>query len=195
MIKANSLDKGLIIELLTKSFEENQSVNYIILQDDKRLTRIHALMDYSFEMCYRFGEIWLSDDKQACALILYPNQKVTTAQSILLGIRLIYQAIGVRGFGKTMKREALVKQKQDNERMVYLWFIGVNPTHQHSGIGSILLQEVLEEAKKKSLPVYLETSTQSNLPWYERFNFRIYNKLELGYTLYFLRCQSDKPKY
>ena len=192
MIKAQYENKLLVIELLTKSFDDNQSVNYIVQQDYRRLQRIHALMEYSFEMCYHFGEVWLSNDKQACALILYPHQKTTTLRSIWLDIKLVFQAIGISGIGKAMKREALIKEKQHKENMLYLWFIGVNPTYQHSGIGSILLQEVIEEAEKKSLPVYLETSTLRNLPWYERFNFHVYDKLELSYTLYFLKCVADK---
>lgn len=38
--------------------------------------------------------------------------------------------------------------------------------------------------------MYLETSMPENLPWYERFGFRIYDRLELGYTLYFLKKEA-----
>lgn len=37
MIKANYNDKNLIINILTKSFDSNQSVNYIVKQDKKGL--------------------------------------------------------------------------------------------------------------------------------------------------------------
>lgn len=57
MIKAVESDKLLIIEILTRSFENNKSVNYIIIEDDKRIERIRALMDYSIGMCSLFGEV------------------------------------------------------------------------------------------------------------------------------------------
>jgi ribosomal protein S18 acetylase RimI-like enzyme len=76
--------------------------------------------------------------------------------------------------------------------MTYLWFIGVDPAWQHQGIGGKLLNEIIEEANMESLPVYLETSTLQNLPWYERFGFEIYNKLEMSYTLFFLRREPYK---
>ena len=67
---------------------------------------------------------------------------------------------------------------------------GVNPANQKNGVGSKLLQEIIVHAKQQDRPVFLETSTLKNLPWYERFGFKIYDKLELSYTLYFL---SNEP--
>jgi hypothetical protein len=60
MRKATEEDKERIIDLLAKSFDANQSVNYLVPQDEKRLKRIRALMDYSFEICREFGEIFIS---------------------------------------------------------------------------------------------------------------------------------------
>lgn len=76
--------------------------------------------------------------------------------------------------------------------MAYLWFIGVDPLYQRSGIGSRLLKEVIADAGAKGLPIYLETSTERNLPWYQRFGFRIYDELHLTYVLYFLKHEETK---
>ncbi len=70
MIRADYKDKELIVDILTNSFNDNKSVNYIIKQDDKRLQRIRNLMDYSIEVCYEFGDVFLSNDKTGCALIV-----------------------------------------------------------------------------------------------------------------------------
>ena len=187
MIKADTLDKDLVIRLLTKAFDDNQSVNYIVLKDQKRKERIEALMNYSFEMCCQFGEVFLSDDREACALILYPQNKETTLSAILLDVKLIFKAIGISGIKKALDRESKVKAKQSKEPMAYLWFIGVDPSAQHNGIGSKLLQEVITHAEHSQLPLYLETSTLKNLPWYERFGFQVYDQLTLTYNLYFLK--------
>ena len=94
MKRANYTDKNLVVEILSLSFYENQSVNYIINHEhDKK--QIKALMEYSFEQCYLFGAIYLSDDDKACALILYPQKKHFNVKAIWLDIRLIFQAIGL----------------------------------------------------------------------------------------------------
>jgi len=192
MKNADYKDKNLVIDILTKSFDTNQSVNYIAMQDGKRLKRISALMDYSFEVCYMFGDVFLSDDRKACALILYPDKKKTTLKSILLDIKLIFSCIGVENIKKALVRESKIKQLQPKTTMYYLWFIGVDPEHQNEGIGSILLHEIINDSKNKQRPIYLETSTLKNLPWYKKYGFQIYNELELSYKLFFLKRELDK---
>lgn len=190
-MKAKREDKNLIITLLVDSFKDNQSVNYIVKQDNYRLKRIRALMDYSFELCFLFGEVFIAEDHHACALILLPQNKTTTLFTIWLDIKLIVKAITIGGILKALRRESQIKKIQPKQNMVYLWFIGVDSLEQQKGLGSRLLQEILEMAKSMQLPVFLETSTLKNLPWYERFGFEIYNSLELGYKLFFLKKVFD----
>jgi len=144
------------------------------------------------EVCKVFGEVWLSENEKACALILYPQNKRTTIKSIWLDLKLIFQAIGLRNIQKALDRESKIKKLQPQINMMYLWFIGVAPEYQHLGIGSNLLNDVLGDAGKENLPTYLETSTLKNLPWYERNGFEIYNRLELGYTLFFLKHEPNR---
>jgi ribosomal protein S18 acetylase RimI-like enzyme len=192
MIKAKIEHKHLIVDMLLNAFKDNQSVNFIVKQDDKRLKRISALMEYSFEMCRLFGEIWLSDNLEACALTLYPHLKKFSLLTIWLDIKLIFQAVGIGGVFKAMNREAKINDVQPKIPKSYLWFIGVNPAAQHSGYGSQLLHEVIDHANFLKLPVYLETSTIPNITWYQCFGFEIYDELDLGYTLYFLNRRLDK---
>ncbi|KAA8476870.1 acetyltransferase (GNAT) family protein [Arcticibacter tournemirensis] len=187
MKNAGYNNKELIVDILTESFQDNQSVNYIAKRDEKRLKRIEALMDYSFDVCNLFGDVFLSDDNKACALVLYPDKKKTTLKSIMLDAKLILLCVGIENIKKTLDREAMIKKIQPKEPMYYLWFIGVDPAYQHTGIGSEFLKEIIEHAKEKQRPIYLETSTVRNLPWYKKFGFTIYQAAELSYKLYFLK--------
>lgn len=191
MIKAKYNDKNLVVGILTKSFDTNQSVNYIVKQDAKRAQRVRALMDYSFEVCYLFGDVFLSDDKKACALITYPDKKKTNLKSILLDVKLIFFAVGLKNIKKTLARETLINKVQPKELKYYLWFIGVDPKYQNEGIGTILLDELIEDSEHKKRPIYLETSTLKNLPWYQKFGFQIYHELDLSYKLFFLKRQVE----
>lgn len=191
MKKAEYKDKDLIVDILTRSFETNQSVNYIVKQDAQRVTRIEALMNYSFEVCYLFGDVFLSDDNKSCALVLYPDKKRTTIKSILLDAKLILSCVGLKNVKKTLTREAIIKKIQPKEPMYYLWFIGVDPSYQNTGIGSALLKELIADSELKERPIYLETSTLKNLPWYKKFGFNVYHETELSYKLFFLNRMLD----
>ena len=191
MTRAEYGEKNLIVEILSKSFDTNQSVNYIVKQDRKKAERLKALMDYSFEVCYAFGEIFLSDGKEGCALVLFPDKKRTTIKSIFLDAKLIISCVGIGNIKKAMSRESKIKNIQSKDLMYYLWFIGVDPQYQTTGIGTELMNGIIETSRIKKRPIYLETSTLTNLPWYKKFDFTIYSELDLGYKLFFLKREMN----
>lgn len=187
MIKANYNHKSLIVDILSKSFDENKSVNYVIKQDRNRKERIRRLMEYSFEICFLFGEIYLNEDKSGCALVLYPEKKRTTLKTLLLDVKLAFFCIGVTRVRKVLQRESKIKRNYPKSPLTYLWFIGVYPAKQKSGIGSALLKEVLKESFSQNRHIYLETSIFENLKFYKRNGFKVYNKLKFDHTLYLLK--------
>lgn len=187
MREAAANDKGLIIDILTRSFQDNQSVNYLIPSDSKRLDRIRALMDYSFETCKLFGKVYVSDDNKGCALVSFPEKKRTTTKSLWLEIKLIFTSIGFGNISKAINREKEISKNYPSSNLFYLWFIGVNPDSQNRGIGQKLMTELLAESERMDRPIYLETSTLKNIPWYKKFGLDVYNQLNFGYNLFLIR--------
>lgn len=189
MMKATLVDKSLIVDILVKSFETNKSVNYVIKQDSQKLRRIQLLMEYSFHACLRWGDIFLSDNKQGCALILYSEKRRTNLPSIFWDLKLALFSIGLKNILKTVRRESEVKKRHPVYPFAYLWFIGVNPASQGMGLGSTLLDETLQYIQAQDRNIFLETSALQNLPWYEKFGFQKYDELDLGYKLFFLKLE------
>src|SRR5690606_16419603 len=134
MMLATRQDKSLLVHLLSQAFAANGSVNYVVGNGDGQLKRIRALMEYSVEVCFRFGNVYLDEDRAACALVLYPHHKRTTLKSVALDVQLALRAIGWRRVWRVLRREAQIKKIQPKEDMAYLWFIGVDPVRQHAGI-------------------------------------------------------------
>jgi ribosomal protein S18 acetylase RimI-like enzyme len=187
MTNANYNDKGRVVDILSQSFIDNKSVNYLVKQDAKRTNRLKNLMSYSFDICHLFGDIFLSDDKKACALIVYPDKKKTSLKSVWLDVKLAFSCIGISNLGKAMKREATIRKVHPEAMVSYLWFIGVKSGEQNKGVGSHLLSEIIDKCKAEGRIICLETSTESNLPWYKKFGFKIYKELDFGYKLFCMR--------
>jgi hypothetical protein len=139
-----------------------------------------------------FGKVFLSDDKKGCALIVMPDKKKTTPRSVLLDLKLIFSGIGLGNLKKVIAREAKIKMLQPKELMYYLWFIGVEPCEQNAGTGTLLMHDIIEESESDKRMICLETSTLKNLPWYQKSGFTIYNELDLGYKLFFLKRDASK---
>jgi ribosomal protein S18 acetylase RimI-like enzyme len=187
MLKANYTDKELTLDILCKSFDTNKSVNYVVKQHHKREKRIRILMDYSFEICYRFGEVYLSENKDACALILFPDKKKSNLKTVLLDAKLAISCVGITRIGKILERDSKIKSAYPDNKIVYLWFIGVLPEVKQQGIGSALLKGIIEKSNALKRPIYLETSMIENLKFYDKFGFHVYKELDFGYTLYLIR--------
>ncbi|TRX48598.1 GNAT family N-acetyltransferase [Fulvivirga sp. M361] len=187
MNKATLSNKALVLDIISRSFHQNPSVNDVIKQDHLREKRIEELISYSFDVCMLFGEVWISEDRSAAAMILLSDQKKTTLRSVLLDLRLAIKAIGIRRVLKVMGREKQIKQYYTDYSYVYIWFIGVDPDQQQKGVGSLLLQQIIKHYSDSSLPFYLETSVNRNLPWYSSFGFQVYHKIDMGYDLYLLK--------
>lgn len=189
MTRANNSDKGRVIDILSQSFTDNKSVNYTVKQDAKREDRLKNLMGYSFEICQLFGDVFFSDDKKACALIVYPDKKKTSFKSVWLDLKVVFSCIGFSNLAKAMKREAAIKEGHPPALLSYLWFIGVRPPDQGKGAGSLLLSEIIDKGKVEGRIICLETSTEKNLPWYKKFGFEIYKELYFGYKLYCMKLE------
>lgn len=187
MRHATRLDKDLVVSILTDSFIDNKSVNYLIPNDRKHKQRVRALMDYSFEICYEFGKVLITDGSQGVALICFNESKKTTLKSLLCEAKLILNGIGISNISKAIAREKKISEHYPPDPIYYLWFIAVSPEHQGKGIGTKFLTEIEYDATAMKRPIYLETSTLRNLPFYNKLGLEEYAILDFGYPLHLLR--------
>ena len=62
----------------------------------------------------------------------------------------------------------------------YLPLIGVDPSQQGKGFGSILMQHALVQCDRDNRPAYLESSNPRNIPLYERYGFELLGAIQIG---------------
>jgi ribosomal protein S18 acetylase RimI-like enzyme len=89
----------------------------------------------------------------------------------------------VRAFGRRLPRSLRVLQVLEehhpDEPHWYLEFIGTDPAHQGTGVGSALLQPMADRCDQEGLGAYLESSKEQNLAFYGRFGFEVIERVEL----------------
>ena len=187
MIAATFQDKLIVVQLLVDSFNANKSINYIVKQDSKRTERIKALMEYSFDVCLKHGSVFLSEKKDACALILFPDKKKPTLRTFIKDINIVINVSGLSAIPRILNREKKIKANYPNEPFLYLWFICVSPKQQGLGLGKHLLGEIINIAQRYKQRIYLETSMVENLIFYKNLGFEVYKEIDFGYRLYLLR--------
>ena len=110
--------------------------------------------------------MYLSDDKNAAAIVIDPSKERFT----FWDIKLIFRVIGLSGLPKVLKRESNLKKFKPKGKVLYLWYVGVKNNAQGKGLGSKLIREII--ADYPGYQVHLQTSNPRNFPLYERLGFR-----------------------
>jgi len=83
----------------------------------------------------------------------------------------------VRVFGRRLVANlgvlSVLEKAHPDDLHYYLEFIGTDPAHQGKGMGSALIQPIIERCDTEGVGAYLESSKESNVPFYSRFGFEV----------------------
>ena len=193
MLEITSGNINRVVEILTKSFDDNKSTNWAVKQDKKRLIRISRLMQYAYHICKVQDGAFISDDHNGAILYDFPVTAKYDLSRLVQDIRFIFNVIGPERLFKVLKREKYIKNLHPKEEYIYLWFLGVHPKNQGNGTGSKLLDELNSLADEKKLTICLETSNPKNIELYKRFGFEIYHEWNsdfISFPVWFMKRQS-----
>lgn len=191
MIKAGRQDRDHVVGILHSAFEpitDDNSINFIVKQDHKRSERIKFLMEFLVDDCLEFGEVLLSDKRNACILVKYPHTAKTTFSVIKRHIKLAVTCIGLTNVYKVLKRQAVIKKHHTKEAYIHPVIMGATSEVRGFGFGARLIKQLLEDRENNTLPVIIETTTNENLRMYQRFGFKLIKEVQTkDFPLYFLR--------
>lgn len=80
------------------------------------------------------------------------------------------------------RKSVLFKEWADHDPVEQHWHlgpIGVLPTYQGSGIGSLLMERYCKEVDACMAKAYLETDMDKNIRFYEKFGFNVISETEI----------------
>ena len=188
---ANSSDKNLVAEILVSAFlplKEDNSINLVVKQDEKRALRMSVLMEYLFEKAFYFGQIYISDNEKACILLSFPYKEKTTVKTIALDFNLASKCIGFSRVFNVLKRQYRVKLNYPKGKYIIPLIMGVNSECKGNGTAARLMIEVKNYYKNNQLPVIVDAASEKNVILYKKFGFRVFKEEKsLGFPIYFLR--------
>ena len=126
----------------------------------------------------RHDETYTTDDIAGGALWVPPGAyppPLMTQLRVLPGLMRIY--------GRSMSRAArgvqVMESNHPSEPHFYLDSLGVKPAGQRKGVGSALLQPVLDRCDREGVPAYLNAGSPRSRDLYLRHGFEVTEVFEL----------------
>ncbi|MEU8731686.1 GNAT family N-acetyltransferase [Streptomyces tendae] len=162
-------DRDLVVRLLDEAFQDDPVSSWVFPGEEYRRRTHHRLMAAFADAVFADGRIDLTEDGAACALWLpVPADEHTAAEDVPAQIR---EAVDPEN-----ERVELIARLTDGIHPTgraheYLWMIGVLPGRQGEGLGTALIESVLDRCDRERLPAYLEASSARGKALYERLGF------------------------
>jgi ribosomal protein S18 acetylase RimI-like enzyme len=143
------------------------------------------------------GEVWTTQDLAGASIWAPPGKPRPGWQDLLRLLPVLPYLIGL---GRSAPDAARLLAAADHARPKrshwYLATLGTDPDRQGRGIGSALVSRVLAQVDRDGLPAYLESSKESNVPFYRRHGFEVTGEISApdGPTLWLMWREPRLPE-
>lgn len=173
-------DRKSIVGLMSRAFDDDPFINYIVKQDDRRKARMRRFMDVGLmRLTLPYGESYVTEAGDGAALWNPPGGRPHGLRADLSLLPTLVRVSGVGGLARSVAAFSTAEKKHPTDPHYYLLAIGVEPARQGQGVGSSLLAPMAERLDTERIGAYLESSKERNLPLYERFGFKVREIIDL----------------
>jgi GNAT superfamily N-acetyltransferase len=159
---------------LAKAFADDPVFEFLVpgIEPAARVPLITPFFRIDIRQRMRHPGVFTTDGHEGGALWAPPNTwRVGVRDGMVQGWPLIRASRG-RSLLRILGMFEIEKA-HPKEPHWYLAVLGTDPAHQGKGIGASLLGPMLERCDREGIPAYLESSKLGNVPYYERFGFKV----------------------
>jgi ribosomal protein S18 acetylase RimI-like enzyme len=171
--EATKSDVPSIAPALGRAFADDPIMQYLLPREQKRPKQMRTFFTHDSNRALEKGAVYTTDtdEAQGGAVWSAPGKwKVG-------GFELIGQLPMVAAFGRNVGRAlsllGRMEKAHPTEPHWYLAILGTDPSYQGKGIGSALMQPILDRCDAEGLGAYLESSKESNILFYRRHGFDV----------------------
>ncbi|MFF9242145.1 GNAT family N-acetyltransferase [Streptomyces sp. NPDC014801] len=168
--RAGEADRELVVRLLDEAFADDPVSAWVFPDEEYRRRVHHRLMAAFTDVVLEEGWIDLAEDGTACALWLSVPEGEHDDEEGPAELRRAVDPANER----VERIGRLTAGIHPTDRAhAYLWMIGVAPDRQGAGLGTALIEHVLERCDRDGVPAYLEASNARSRALYERLGFAV----------------------
>jgi GNAT superfamily N-acetyltransferase len=173
--KATATDVPALSEALACAFDDDPVMNWIYPTHKRRRRFMTAALT---KLHLRHGGVYTTDAIAGGALWDPPGHWKVEMGTMLRTAPGMAWNTG-RNIGRGMRLIGAIERRHPTAPHWYLAVLGTHPDHQGKGIGAALMQPVLERCDAEGIGAYLESSKESNVPFYRRHGFDVTEEVTL----------------
>ncbi|MHA6800613.1 GNAT family N-acetyltransferase [Bounagaea algeriensis] len=168
---ATEADIPRAVSTLGRAFEHYPWTRHIISADRhlERLAEFNRLFIERIGLPH--GRVWVVADGDAVAVWTTPETARAGDVFAELGPR--FAELAGDRLQQQRAAEAAMAPHRPTEPAWFLGTVGVDPDRQGRGLGRAVIAPGIEAAAAEGVPAFLETSTESNVAFYERLGFAV----------------------
>lgn len=178
--KATMADAKELSRSLAAAFDDDPIMEWMLPRTlrnrDERHRRFHELALRKLHLPH--GEVYTTEGLEAGAEWDPPNQWRVGPMMQLRLLPSFIRSLGSR-LPAVISGLTLIEKHHPKEPHYYLGILGTDPAHQGKGLGSAVLKPVLDLCDAQGMPAYLESSKESNIPFYNRHGFEVTTTLHM----------------
>ena len=170
-------DIGALGAVLGRAYVDDPVWSWVYPQPD-RSSRIARMFRTLLAATRASGATVLTGEARRGAAIWQrsDDRSLGAVGNLRMGTSIIASGARVRRSQAVMRA---IERRHPQEPHWYLAVLGTDPAHWGQGVGSALVRHVLDDPANGGEPAYLETETESNVPFYERHGFQVVGELDV----------------
>jgi ribosomal protein S18 acetylase RimI-like enzyme len=178
--RATAADVPQLGRMLARAFFDDPVATWAFPPDELREAALERFQATRVRQLLADEEVWTADDHSSAALWAPPGRwKTTIRQDAALMPCFARPRLVARAPLVTVGWLRLASKHPAEPLHYYLAVLGTDPDRQGEGLGSALIQPVLEQCDRDGVGAFLESSKESNINFYARHGFRVLQEVRL----------------
>lgn len=179
VVRATVADLDAVARTLGRAFEDDPVMAWLFPDSSTRLAAVTRFLGIAVEQVHLpHGEVITAGGIASVACWDPPGRWKVPLSTTLRGLRPMASLLGAR-LPRSLGAFMMIDSHHPRWPHWYLGILGTDPEHQGRGLGSAVIREVLQRCDRDGLGAYLESSKPENVPYYERFGFRVTEEVRL----------------
>jgi GNAT superfamily N-acetyltransferase len=178
--RAGPADVAPLARTLARAFHDDPVAMWAFRPESLRPGALERFQAIRLRQLLPEEGVWMSEDHACAALWAPPGKwKSTLAEDAQFLRCFAHPRLAPRAPLVFTGWLAMEQKHPRRPPHHYLALLGTDPDRQGNGLGSLVLQPVLEECDADGVGAYLESSKERNIDFYARHGFRVTKEIRL----------------